>query len=164
MDGIAPKAEEHSMNLCVHGLMLVPSSPRMLARRLLRDEAADTIRGAILDGTLGPGELLDDAILMDWLSVSRSPIREALLLLQQESLMVIHPQAETRVATVTHAELEQSLQAVGAIMRTVAHVTLRTIPPNDRDEIASAVSDAMAGPQPRTSRSTTCGLLAHPTL
>lgn len=58
------------------------------AREALGDKVADIIRTAILDGSLKPGQPLHENTLARQLSVSRSPIREALMQLERESLVV----------------------------------------------------------------------------
>jgi DNA-binding GntR family transcriptional regulator len=58
------------------------------AREALGDKVADILRTAILDGSLKPGQPLHENTLARQLSVSRSPIREALIQLERESLVV----------------------------------------------------------------------------
>jgi DNA-binding GntR family transcriptional regulator len=59
-----------------------------LCRAVLADTVADTLRGAILNGSLKPGQKLHENALARELRVSRSPIREALVQLERESLVV----------------------------------------------------------------------------
>jgi DNA-binding GntR family transcriptional regulator len=67
-------------------------------RAVLGQSVADIIRNAILGGSLKPGEPLYENMLARQLSVSRSPIREALIQLERESLVVsrINKPAEVR--------------------------------------------------------------------
>jgi len=58
------------------------------SRAALGDAVADLLRNAILDGSLKPGQPLHENALAKELSVSRSPIREALLQLERENLLV----------------------------------------------------------------------------
>jgi DNA-binding GntR family transcriptional regulator len=53
----------------------------------MRIQVADTLRKAIFEGTFKPGNLLQDTVLAEQLSVSRGPVREALLQLEKESLV-----------------------------------------------------------------------------
>jgi DNA-binding GntR family transcriptional regulator len=53
----------------------------------LADQATDTIRDRILDMTLAPGMQLDESILRERLSISRTPAREALNRLVAEGLV-----------------------------------------------------------------------------
>ena len=105
--------------------MPIPSTklPRV-ERRLLRDEARDALRAAILDGTFKPGEALDDRALTEWLGISSSPIRNALIALQAEGLVDIQAQRGTRVAIPRPQDVEDSLQAMGAVMGGVMRITV----------------------------------------
>src|SRR5580704_16849260 len=49
--------------------------------------AVDLIRTAILEGRIGPGERLKEETIARDLGLSRTPVREALLLLQGEGLV-----------------------------------------------------------------------------
>jgi len=78
--------------------MPVPGERDAVDRHLLRDTAYETLCGAIVDGTLAPGEQLHDAELCRWLGLSRTPVREALSRLAGEGLIEMAPQRYTRVA------------------------------------------------------------------
>ncbi len=57
----------------------------------MRDNVASTLRQALFDGYFQPGEDLTEVGLASQLKVSRGPVREALLMLAQEGL-VVHSQ------------------------------------------------------------------------
>ncbi len=94
----------------------VSSSP---GRALLRDDVHRRLRDAIVDGTLQPGEQLRDQELAAWLGVSRTPVREALLRLQQAGLVAAQPGRSTTVATLD-AKAARDAQAVVAAMHELA--------------------------------------------
>ncbi|MCS3442180.1 GntR family transcriptional regulator [Microbacterium phyllosphaerae] len=123
--------------------MPVPIQSTKVARRLLRDEAADAIRDAILTGHLAPGESLDDASLQAWMGVSRTPIRDALLKLQIEGLVVVNPQSGTHVATATLEEVEESLQAIGGVIGAVIRVTAGGLDAQTRESVVELVQGAI---------------------
>ena len=64
----------------------------------LRDVVFNTLRQAILRGELKPGERLMEIQLAEKLGVSRTPIREAFRLLEQEGLAVSMPRKCAEVA------------------------------------------------------------------
>lgn len=81
-------------------------------RRLLRDVVFDKMLAAIVDGTLEPGERLNDDQLVKWLGVSRTPVREAIAQLHSYGLVEIEANRYTRVAErdeSVHAEAAQLL-------------------------------------------------------
>lgn len=104
--------------------MPVPSSDTPVPRLLLRDVAADRLRTAILDGSLKPGERLHDADLTRWLSVSRTPVREALSRLDREGLIEMEPNRATRVALPRPSAAIGALQALGTLFGGVVRVTV----------------------------------------
>lgn len=111
-------------------------------RRLLSDEVHDHIRDAILDGSLTPGETLEDANLQEWLGVSRSPIRDALKRLQYEGLVTIHAQSSTKVATPDGAEIEKSMQAFGAIIGGVVRIAVPELSDSARQHLLGLIETA----------------------
>jgi DNA-binding GntR family transcriptional regulator len=66
--------------------------------------AVELIRAAILEGRLAPGHRLKEGELAGTLGISRTPIREALFILQAEGLIEATP---NRGATVRTYELEE---------------------------------------------------------
>jgi DNA-binding GntR family transcriptional regulator len=91
-------------------------SPR---RGLLRDDAYQRLRDAIVDGTLEPGERLRDVELGAWLGVSRTPVREALARLEQAGLVVTRPGRSTTVAPLD-VRAARDAQSVVASMHQLA--------------------------------------------
>lgn len=75
--------------LAIDAIDASPSLHELVYRRLRR---------AIVDGTLRPGTRLVESKLGVRMGVSRSPIREALRRLEQESLAVLTPRRGVRVA------------------------------------------------------------------
>lgn len=76
----------------------------------LRDVVFQTLREAILKGDLRPGERLMELQLAAKLGVSRTPIREAIRMLEQEGLAVTIPRKGAEVARMTEKNMEDVLQ------------------------------------------------------
>nr|WP_307990971.1 GntR family transcriptional regulator [uncultured Niameybacter sp.] len=76
----------------------------------LRDIVFQTIRKAILNGELEPGERLMETQLGEKLGVSRTPIREAIRKLELEGLVVMVPRKGAQVAQFTIKDIEDVLQ------------------------------------------------------
>jgi DNA-binding GntR family transcriptional regulator len=88
--------------------------------RRLSDQLASYLRGEIYSGRLRPGERLYEVELCKRLSVSRAPLREAILTLRTDGLVEVRP---NRGATVTRFEdddirevftLRQLIEPLGA--------------------------------------------------
>jgi len=65
------------------------------------------VRTAILDGDLAPGAVMSQVALAEELGISRTPLREALRMLQTERLIEAEPNRRVRVATMTPRDLEE---------------------------------------------------------
>lgn len=72
--------------------------------------ATDVIRDAIIDGRLAPGERLKEVELATELGISRTPVREALLVLQTEGLVEAVPNRGATVRAHTAEDLDDLYQ------------------------------------------------------
>ncbi|WP_425388751.1 GntR family transcriptional regulator [Amycolatopsis jejuensis] len=86
-----------------------------VSRPLLRDEAYERIRHAIIDGSFPPGTPLRDADLAEQLGLSRAPVRQALLRLAEDRLVVSKPQSYTRVADFVADDVRDAVRLVRAL-------------------------------------------------
>ena len=82
--------------------LLAPATPTLLA-----DTVAERIRTIILKGQLGPGDRLREEQLAAALDVSRGPIRDALLQLEREGLVVRRRNRGAVVAHLSRADLDE---------------------------------------------------------
>jgi DNA-binding GntR family transcriptional regulator len=67
-----------------------------------------SLRRKILDGELAPGDVLDQEALAATLSLSTTPVREALRRLESERLIVSRAHRSTEVAPLSFESLEQT--------------------------------------------------------
>lgn len=118
--------------------MPVPVERGKHRRSLLRDQAYVSIRDAIINGTLAPGEKLRDPDLKGWLGISRTPIREALARLETAGLVHTVPGRSTVVSTIERQAVLNA-QSVAAAMHALA---VRTAVPLMRDSDFEAMVTA----------------------
>jgi GntR family transcriptional regulator, rspAB operon transcriptional repressor len=71
------------------------------------EDVYERIRGAILKGDLAAGSVMSQVALAEELGISRTPLREALRMLQGEGLVEAEPNRRVRVAPMTASDLEQ---------------------------------------------------------
>jgi DNA-binding GntR family transcriptional regulator len=95
--------------------MPIPTGGRVVDRSLLRDDVYRRLRDAIVDGTFLPGEQLKDGELAEWLGVSRTPVREALLRLGASGLVVALPGRSTRVSTIDAPAVQDARDVIAAM-------------------------------------------------
>jgi DNA-binding GntR family transcriptional regulator len=65
------------------------------------------VREAILEGEIAPGATMSQVALADELGISRTPLREALRMLQTEGLVDAERNRRVRVAALSAADLEE---------------------------------------------------------
>ncbi|MGW0161089.1 GntR family transcriptional regulator [Mycobacterium sp. NPDC003323] len=117
--------------------MPVPGEQGKHKRSLLREQAYLSLRDAIVNGTLAPGEKLRDPELERWLGISRTPIREAIARLESAGLVQTMPGRSTVVSTIER-KAALDAQAVAAAMHALA-VRL-AVPLMSGDDIAAMVA------------------------
>lgn len=94
---------------------------------LVRDGVYEHLRRAVLDGEIAPGERIGEVELGERLGVSRTPIREAIMRLTQDGLLVAEANKGVRVRTVTAQEacdtyaVREELDGLGAALAAAAH-------------------------------------------
>lgn len=72
----------------------------------LREKVAEQIRTAIIEGRLKPNDHIIEATLTDQLGISRTPVREALILLEREALIVSVPNRGCFVRAFNEVDVE----------------------------------------------------------
>ncbi|MFZ7086908.1 GntR family transcriptional regulator [Curtobacterium sp. RRHDQ10] len=112
--------------------------------QLLRDTVREKIHSAIMDGTLEPGERLNDDELISWLGVSRTPIREALSQLARAGLIEMAPNRYTRVTTPNEHEVVEALQTLGVLFGGVVRLAVPLLTEPTRKKIIAAVDKNVA--------------------
>jgi DNA-binding GntR family transcriptional regulator len=91
----------------------------------LHDEVAATLREQIFDGTLAPGSFVDEAALCEGLSISRTPLREALKVLTAEGLLRHEPRRGCFVNEVTERDLDEIFPVIALLEGRCAYEAAR---------------------------------------
>ena len=82
----------------------LPLTPTV--KRSLADDVVDRLRDAIFHGSFKPGEALREEQLAAMLDVSRGPVREALVQLEREGLVIVRRHRGATVARLSRSDLE----------------------------------------------------------
>ncbi|MBN7758241.1 GntR family transcriptional regulator [Nitratireductor aquimarinus] len=90
-----------------------------------RDRAYHELKFRILEGRLPPGTTLLETEVASLLSLSRTPVREALIRLEEEGLVDVRPRHGITVKALTVDEIEQIYQVFSALEVKAAQLTAR---------------------------------------
>lgn len=105
----------------------------------LRDLVFTTLRDAILRGDLEPGERLMEMQLADMLGVSRTPIREAIRMLEQEGLADTVPRRGAMVAYMSEKDLQDVLEVRDALDELAVRDACRRMTKQDFEDLETAM-------------------------
>ncbi len=109
------------------------------AAPLLSDTVVDRLREAIVRGLFPPGNRLREEQLAEALGVSRGPIRNALLQLEREGMVVRRPNRGAMVAQLSRADLEEVYSIRVAIEPVACTWAARNAEPRDLEEMQAII-------------------------
>jgi DNA-binding GntR family transcriptional regulator len=122
--------------------------PRPAPRQSLCEQLAAQIRNAIVDARFAFGEALSEENLAEAFEVSRTPVRQALGLLQMEELVVVVPKSGTYVFTPTLEDISELCDYRAGLELQAARLACR----NSGPELARALAELVEGMQEACSR------------
>ena len=97
----------------------------------LREQIVEKVRAAIISGQLRPGDHVVEAYLTKQLGVSRTPVREALILLEREGLLVSLPHKGTFVRRYSAADVNAIFSIRTNLENFAAELTLARLTKQD---------------------------------
>ena len=103
----------------------LPSVRRLAHRENLRDSVANALRAAVISGELKPGEVYSAPTLGARFGVSATPVREAMLDLVREGLVISLRNKGFRVTEVSDDDLDN----VAAVRQLIEPPTVRDVVP-----------------------------------
>lgn len=104
----------------------------------------DLLRDEILDLTLPPGSPVDEVALADRFSMSRTPIREALVRLEGEGLITTLPNRSTMVSNIDFLNLSAFFDAIVLMYRVTGRQAALNHRPEDLVKIRAHQADFAA--------------------
>lgn len=111
----------------------------MLEYQNLSDHVVTLIRKMILNGTLKPGEKVNQVQLAEKLQISRGPIREALRLLQNEGLIKYELNKGTYITTLSKEDAYEIYTLRGLLEGKAAQLALKNLQTRDFDVLKELV-------------------------
>ncbi|MEV3926651.1 GntR family transcriptional regulator [Actinomadura coerulea] len=112
-----------------------------------RDVAYAYLRAGLVEGRLRPGEILDDATISKEISVSRTPVREALIQLEREGMVTAPPRRRPRVADAEPDDLAAIIAPLGVLQALAAQLAAPCATADDVAEMRGYNSELLQAVQ-----------------
>lgn len=110
---------------------------QMERHQTLRERILETIREAILRGTLKPGERVSEPDLAERFGISRTPIREAFRQLESEGYLTVIPRKGAVVAALSEREVEEFYAIKSILEGYAAQLAAENLTEKDIDRLES---------------------------
>lgn len=109
----------------------IPIDHAKPVRQTAKHSAFNQLQEWIIDGTLLPGEKLNDMELAKALGISRTPVRESLQLLEAQGFVKMYPGKATQVTEVDKESIKDLLPPLAALQALSAELAIK----NMNDEV-----------------------------
>jgi DNA-binding GntR family transcriptional regulator len=116
-----------------------------LKREALRDQVVKAIRDAIIQGRLRPGEKVPEGDLAQQLTVSRTPIREAIRVLESQGLVEVNPKRGTYITMPDRDDATDGLAVRAALEILAVDQAIERSDESDWNYLYSQLEDILAG-------------------
>lgn len=120
--------------------------PQIAPRRSLADEAADRLRDLILLERLAPGTPVSERELAEVLGISRTPLKDALRILEAEGLVDYGPTRRPRVADPSIDALRDTITVLGALEGLAGELACTRAGEAELEAIAALAAQMADGP------------------
>ena len=107
----------------------------------LMEDITNSLRDAIIEGRIQPGQQIVEKELQKALGVSRAPIREALLKLEGQGLVDIIPRKGSFVRTITGRFIRENFTIRAWLEGLAARVSLQHLKESDYDHFDKILKD-----------------------
>lgn len=109
----------------------------------LREKILETIRDAILKGTLNPGEKVAEPELAERFGISRTPIREAFRQLESEGYLTVIPRKGAVVTSLSERDVQEFYSIKSILEGYAAHMAAERLSDRDLDRL-EAINERLA--------------------
>lgn len=120
--------------------MPIPANHSSQKRVTAKENAFNQLQQWIIEGTLLPGEKLNDSELAMALGVSRTPIRESLQLLEAQGFVKMYPGKATQVTEIEKKSIKDLLPPLGVLQALAGELAI----PHLTDKIMQELKETNA--------------------
>jgi DNA-binding GntR family transcriptional regulator len=125
-----------------------PAAPRWGGRSRLVDEVANELRERIYDGQYSAGTVIHQENLSMELGISRTPLREALRMLEQEGLVIAEPGRAARVVSGSIRTLLDAYELRSVVDGLAARLAVTEMTDDNIAELEQVMSEQAASLDP----------------
>lgn len=130
-------------------MILASDSVRVVVKELIHEQILPVLRHDIVSNRWEPGERLPEPVLCTEFGISRTPLREALKILETEGLVELRPHVGVVVTALDPPDLADKFEVLAGLEQFAAAKVARLRPQATLDEIvtvqAAMVAAAAAG-------------------
>jgi len=123
--------------------------PEARGARVLTDWVTETLRLAILKGHFAPGEKIDQELVAHELDVSRTPIREALKVLDSEGFVEIRPHRGAFITDMTEEDVRNVYEVRALIEAELVRRVTPRMPASVLEELDERLEKIGRNPEDR---------------
>jgi DNA-binding GntR family transcriptional regulator len=106
-----------------------------------KDFVVDAVTQALSEGRMKPGDRLNEKELSEWLQVSRTPVREALNILERDGLVQLIPHRGAVVRTITADEIRDEYTLRAALESMAVELAVPKVPDQVVRELRTLVEN-----------------------
>lgn len=110
----------------------------------LREQVVEQIRAAIIEGRLKPSDHIIESALTAQLGVSRTPVREALILLERDCLIISEPRRGSFVPSFTPQDVEAIFTMRTTLENFAAELIIAQLTSRDFDHLRASIEQQQA--------------------
>ncbi|MFC7391826.1 GntR family transcriptional regulator [Scopulibacillus cellulosilyticus] len=111
--------------------MPIPENIKKPIRQSAKTIALNQLQKWITEGVLQSGEKISDADLSQALGVSRTPVREALQILEMQGFVEMQPGKETRITAIDREDIPNIYQTLAALDETAVNAAIEKVTEED---------------------------------
>lgn len=132
------------MSLASEGRAATAHRLARIPQTSLRDQVVNAIRDAIIQGKFRPGEKIPEHDLSAQLGVSRTPIREAIRILEQQGLVETRPKNGTYIAGIDREDVRHGLLVRAALEELAVRQALERLDERQWDGLCERLRNVLA--------------------
>ncbi|GAD24436.1 GntR family transcriptional regulator [Acidovorax sp. MR-S7] len=120
------------------------SKPAEIPRVALHEQVAERLRAMLVEGQIKPGAKLNERELCELLSVSRTPLREAIKLLAAEGLVELLPNRGAVAACMDESDIISTFEVLASLEGLSGELAAQRVTDEELDEIRALHYEMMA--------------------